>query len=138
MKTIINRKSSTPNIIVAAVGWSTSYFPISQIGYELNFVDVNLQTLNIDILKIEKSIDKDTVAILAINLLGNPCDFNALKKPKQFLGAARNTEEGGSLTIIATALVDTGSRADEVIFEEFKGTGNMELALDRHLSDRRS
>jgi len=64
-------------------------------------------------------------------------DFNALKKPKQFLGAARNTEEGGSLTIIATALVDTGSRADEVIFEEFKGTGNMELALDRRLSDRR-
>jgi transcription termination factor Rho len=64
-------------------------------------------------------------------------DFNALKKPKQFLGAARNTEEGGSLTIIATALIDTGSRADEVIFEEFKGTGNMELVLDRRLSDRR-
>ena len=70
-------------------------------------------------------------------ILSGGVDFNALKKPKQFLGAARNTEEGGSLTIIATALVDTGSRADEVIFEEFKGTGNMELALDRHLSDRR-
>ena len=70
-------------------------------------------------------------------ILSGGVDFNALKKPKQFLGAARNTEEGGSLTIIATALVDTGSRADEVIYEEFKGTGNMELALDRHLSDRR-
>ena len=70
-------------------------------------------------------------------ILSGGVDFNALKKPKQFLGAARNTEEGGSLTIVATALVDTGSRADEVIFEEFKGTGNMELALDRHLSDRR-
>ena len=70
-------------------------------------------------------------------ILSGGVDFNALKKPKQFLGAARNTEEGGSLTIIATALIDTGSRADEVIFEEFKGTGNMELALDRRLSDRR-
>ena len=57
--------------------------------------------------------------------------------PKRFFGAARNIEEGGSLTIIATALVDTGSRMDEVIFEEFKGTGNMEVILDRHLVDRR-
>lgn len=64
-------------------------------------------------------------------------DTNALKKPKQFLGAARNTEEGGTFTIIATALIDTGSRMDDVIFEEFKGTGNMELVLDRRLSDRR-
>ncbi len=64
-------------------------------------------------------------------------DANALHKPKRFLGAARNIEEGGSLTIIATALIDTGSRMDEVIFEEFKGTGNMELVLDRRLSDRR-
>ena len=70
-------------------------------------------------------------------ILSGGVDFNALKKPKQFLGAARNTEEGGSLTIIATALIDTGSSADEVIFEEFKGTGNMELVLDRRLSDRR-
>ena len=70
-------------------------------------------------------------------ILSGGVDFNALKKPKQFFGAARNTEEGGSLTIIATALIDTGSRADEVIFEEFKGTGNMELVLDRKLSDRR-
>ena len=70
-------------------------------------------------------------------ILSGGVDFNALKKPKQFLGAARNTEEGGSLTIMATALVDTGSRADEVIFEEFKGTGNSELVLDRKLSDRR-
>jgi transcription termination factor Rho len=70
-------------------------------------------------------------------ILSGGVDFNALKKPKQFFGAARNTEEGGSLTIISTALIDTGSRADEVIFEEFKGTGNMELVLDRRLSDRR-
>jgi transcription termination factor Rho len=70
-------------------------------------------------------------------ILSGGVDFNAMKKPKQFFGAARNTEEGGSLTIIATALIDTGSRADEVIFEEFKGTGNMELVLERRLSDRR-
>ncbi len=70
-------------------------------------------------------------------ILSGGVDSNALKKPKQFFGAARNTEEGGSLTIIATALVDTGSRMDDVIFEEFKGTGNMELVLDRRLSDRR-
>ena len=70
-------------------------------------------------------------------ILSGGVDANALKKPKQFFGAARNTEESGSLTIIATALVDTGSRMDEVIFEEFKGTGNMELVLDRRLSDRR-
>jgi transcription termination factor Rho len=70
-------------------------------------------------------------------ILSGGVDFNALKKPKQFFGAARNTEEAGSLTIISTALIETGSRADEVIFEEFKGTGNMELVLDRGLSDRR-
>jgi len=64
-------------------------------------------------------------------------DSNALHKPKRFFGAARNIEEGGSLTIIATALIDTGSRMDEVIFEEFKGTGNMEIYLDRKLADRR-
>ena len=64
-------------------------------------------------------------------------DANALHRPKRFFGAARNIEEGGSLTIIATALIDTGSRMDEVIFEEFKGTGNMEIYLDRHLSDKR-
>jgi len=62
---------------------------------------------------------------------------HALHKPKRFFGAARNIEEGGSLTIIATALIETGSRMDEVIFEEFKGTGNMELHLDRHLVDKR-
>lgn len=70
-------------------------------------------------------------------ILSGGVDANALKKPKQFFGAARNTEESGSLTIISTALIDTGSRMDEVIFEEFKGTGNMELVLDRKLSDRR-
>jgi transcription termination factor Rho len=70
-------------------------------------------------------------------ILSGGVDANALKKPKQFFGAARNTIESGSLTIIATALIDTGSRMDEVIFEEFKGTGNMELVLDRRLSDRR-
>jgi transcription termination factor Rho len=64
-------------------------------------------------------------------------DANALHKPKRFFGAARNVENGGSLTIIATALIDTGSKMDEVIFEEFKGTGNMELQLDRKLANKR-
>jgi transcription termination factor Rho len=70
-------------------------------------------------------------------ILSGGIDSNALQRPKRFFGAARNIEEGGSLTIIATALIDTGSRMDEVIFEEFKGTGNMELMLDRRLVDRR-
>ena len=70
-------------------------------------------------------------------ILSGGLDSNALHKPKRFFGAARNVEEGGSLTIIGTALIDTGSRMDEVIFEEFKGTGNMEIHLDRKLSDRR-
>ena len=70
-------------------------------------------------------------------ILTGGVDSNALQRPKRFFGAARNIEEGGSLTIIATALVDTGSRMDEVIFEEFKGTGNMELQLDRRLADKR-
>ena len=70
-------------------------------------------------------------------ILSGGVDSNALHKPKRFFGAARNIEEGGSLTILATALIDTGSRMDEVIFEEFKGTGNSELHLDRKLSDRR-
>ncbi|MEK7381209.1 MAG: transcription termination factor Rho, partial [Gemmatimonadota bacterium] len=70
-------------------------------------------------------------------ILSGGVDANALQKPKRFFGAARNIEGGGSLTIIATALIDTGSRMDEVIFEEFKGTGNMELVLDRRLADRR-
>jgi len=70
-------------------------------------------------------------------ILSGGVDSNALHKPKRFFGAARNIEGGGSLTIVATALVDTGSRMDEVIFEEFKGTGNMEIHLDRKLSDRR-
>jgi transcription termination factor Rho len=71
-------------------------------------------------------------------ILTGGIDANALHKPKRFFGAARNIEEGGSLTIMATALIDTGSRMDEVIFEEFKGTGNMELVLDRRLADRRT
>jgi transcription termination factor Rho len=70
-------------------------------------------------------------------VLSGGVDSNALQRPKRFFGAARNIEEGGSLTIIATALVDTGSRMDEVIFEEFKGTGNMEVILDRKLVDKR-
>jgi transcription termination factor Rho len=70
-------------------------------------------------------------------ILSGGVDANALHKPKRFFGAARNIEEGGSLTILATALVDTGSRMDEVIFEEFKGTGNMEVHLDRRLVDKR-
>lgn len=70
-------------------------------------------------------------------ILSGGVDSNALERPKRFFGAARNIEDGGSLTIIATALIDTGSRMDDVIFEEFKGTGNMELILDRRLSDKR-
>ena len=70
-------------------------------------------------------------------MLSGGVDSNALQRPKRFFGAARNIEEGGSLTIVATALIDTGSRMDEVIFEEFKGTGNMEIHLDRKLADRR-
>jgi transcription termination factor Rho len=70
-------------------------------------------------------------------LLSGGLDTNAMQKPKRFFGAARSTEEGGSLTVLATALIDTGSRMDEVIFEEFKGTGNMELHLDRRLVDKR-
>ena len=70
-------------------------------------------------------------------ILTGGIDAAALQKPKRFFGAARNIEEGGSLTIMGTALIDTGSRMDEVIFEEFKGTGNMELVLDRRLAERR-
>jgi transcription termination factor Rho len=70
-------------------------------------------------------------------VLSGGLDANALHRPKRFFGAARNVEEGGSLTIIATALVDTGSRMDDVIFEEFKGTGNSEIHLDRKLMDKR-
>lgn len=79
----------------------------------------------------------NTVAPHSGKILSGGVDANALHKPKRFFGSARNTEDGGSLTIIATALIETGSRMDEVIFEEFKGTGNMELVLSRDLSDRR-
>ena len=79
----------------------------------------------------------NTVVPPSGKVLSGGIDANALQRPKRFFGAARNIEEGGSLTIIATALVDTGSRMDEVIFEEFKGTGNMEIHLDRRLVDRR-
>jgi transcription termination factor Rho len=71
-------------------------------------------------------------------VLSGGVDSNALQRPKRFFGAARNIEEGGSLTIVATALVETGSRMDDVIFEEFKGTGNMEIHLDRKLVDKRT
>ena len=80
----------------------------------------------------------NTVVPPSGKILSGGVDSNALHKPKRFFGAARNIEEGGSLTIIATALVDTGSKIDEVIFEEFKGTGNMELHLDRRLVDKRT
>jgi transcription termination factor Rho len=70
-------------------------------------------------------------------VLSGGVDSNALQRPKRFFGAARNIEEGGSLSIIATALIETGSRMDDVIFEEFKGTGNSEVILDRKLSDKR-
>jgi transcription termination factor Rho len=79
----------------------------------------------------------NTVAPASGKVLSGGVEANALNKPKQFFGAARNIEEGGSLTILATALIDTGSRMDEVIFEEFKGTGNMELQLDRRLANKR-
>ena len=79
----------------------------------------------------------NTVVPPSGKILSGGVDSNALHRPKRFFGAARNVEEGGSLTIVATALVDTGSRMDEVIFEEFKGTGNLELQLDRKLADKR-
>jgi transcription termination factor Rho len=79
----------------------------------------------------------NTVTPSSGRVLSGGLDANALQRPKRFFGAARNIEQGGSLSIIATALIDTGSRMDEVIFEEFKGTGNMEIYLDRHLADKR-
>jgi transcription termination factor Rho len=79
----------------------------------------------------------NTVVPHSGKILSGGVDANALQRPKRFFGAARNVEEGGSLTIIATALIETGSRMDEVIFEEFKGTGNMELVLDRKIADKR-
>jgi len=79
----------------------------------------------------------NTVVPPSGKILSGGVDANALHRPKRFFGAARKIEEGGSLTIIASAIVETGSRMDEVIFEEFKGTGNMEIVLDRKLSDRR-
>jgi transcription termination factor Rho len=79
----------------------------------------------------------NTVVPASGKILTGGVDANALHRPKRFFGAARNLEEGGSLTIIATALVDTGSRMDDVIYEEFKGTGNMELHLERRLAEKR-
>ena len=80
----------------------------------------------------------NTVVPSSGKVLTGGVDANALQRPKRFFGAARNVENGGSLTIIATALIDTGSRMDEVIFEEFKGTGNSEVILDRKLADKRT
>jgi transcription termination factor Rho len=79
----------------------------------------------------------NTVIPSSGKVLTGGVDANALQRPKRFFGAARNVEEGGSLTIIATALVDTGSRMDDVIYEEFKGTGNMEIHLDRKMAEKR-
>ena len=79
----------------------------------------------------------NTVVPSSGKVLTGGVDANALQRPKRFFGAARNVEEGGSLTILATALVDTGSRMDEVIYEEFKGTGNMEVHLDRRITEKR-
>jgi transcription termination factor Rho len=79
----------------------------------------------------------NTVAPASGKVLTGGVDANALQRPKRFFGAARNIEEGGSLTIIATALIDTGSRMDDVIYEEFKGTGNMEIHLDRRMTEKR-
>lgn len=80
----------------------------------------------------------NTITPSSGRVLSGGLDSNALQRPKRFFGAARNIEEGGSLTIIGTALVETGSRMDDVIFEEFKGTGNMEVYLDRKLADKRT
>ena len=80
----------------------------------------------------------NTVVPSSGKVLTGGVDANALQRPKRFFGAARNIEEGGSLTIISSALIDTGSRMDEVIFEEFKGTGNSEIILDRKLADKRT
>ncbi|MEA3364558.1 MAG: transcription termination factor Rho, partial [Candidatus Hydrogenedentes bacterium] len=79
----------------------------------------------------------NTIVPASGKVLSGGVDANALQRPKRFFGAARNIEEGGSLTILATALVETGSRMDDVIFEEFKGTGNMEIHLDRRLMEKR-
>ena len=79
----------------------------------------------------------NTVAPASGKVLTGGVDANALQRPKRFFGAARNIEEGGSLTILATALIDTGSKMDEVIYEEFKGTGNMEVHLDRYIAEKR-
>jgi transcription termination factor Rho len=79
----------------------------------------------------------NTVVPASGKVLTGGVDANALQKPKRFFGAARNIEEGGSLTIIATALIDTGSRMDDVIYEEFKGTGNLEIHLDRRMYEKR-
>ena len=79
----------------------------------------------------------NTMAPSSGKVLTGGVDANALTKPKKFFGAARNVEEGGSLTILATALIDTGSKMDEVIYEEFKGTGNMEIHLDRRIAEKR-
>jgi transcription termination factor Rho len=79
----------------------------------------------------------NTVVPSSGKVLTGGVDANALQRPKRFFGAARNIEEGGSLTIIATALVDTGSKMDDVIYEEFKGTGNMEIHLDRRIAEKR-
>ncbi len=97
---------------------------------------------NMDVVILLDSITRlarayNTVTPHSGRILTGGIDANALHKPKRFFGAARNTEEGGSLTILATALVDTGSKMDDIIYEEFKGTGNMEVHLDRKLSDRR-
>jgi transcription termination factor Rho len=80
----------------------------------------------------------NTVVPASGKVLTGGVDANALQRPKRFFGAARNIEEGGSLTILATALIDTGSKMDDVIYEEFKGTGNMEVHLDRRLAEKRS
>lgn len=76
----IIKKRKNPNIIAPVIGWSTSYYPIHQNGFQINFVDIDLKSLNIDVNEIEKNIDENTVAILAINLLGNPCNFKEIKK----------------------------------------------------------
>src|SRR3546814_6072805 len=110
------------------------FFFKQKTAYEMRISDWSSDVCSSDLL----ARAYNTVVPSSGKVLTGGVGANALQRPKRFFGAARNIEEGGSLTIIATALIDTGSRMDEVIFEEFKGTGNSEIVLDRKLADKRT
>src|SRR5438034_1158439 len=112
----------------------TPLYPQNKISLETEGENLSARVLD-PITRLARAYN--TIVPPSGKVLSGGVDSNALQRPKRFFGAARNIEEGGSLTIMATALVDTGSRMDEVIFEEFKGTGNLEIHLDRKLTDRR-